>query len=148
MGSKACGSSPNTRLSLCVDTCALTSASNAGHDDRPPNEYHIAAVWQEHVEEKCFLSDTRLSSYQNRESMICPQEVFKTNLVRLDDVPLLLAGQKTVPVLAARDITHQLDFILPGAIENSSVYMRTEKLPQKRSQDVWRLKLKPSELNN
>lgn len=40
------------------------------------------------------------------ESKICPQELFKTNLVGLDDVPLSSTGQKTVPVLAAAEILH------------------------------------------
>lgn len=47
--------------------------------------------------------------------MICLQELFKTNLVGLDDVPLSLAGQTTVPVAAGAEILH-INWILffPG----------------------------------
>lgn len=118
MGPFVHGTSPNISVSLRIHTCALTFAIQMGQKDRPLNEHHIAAVWQLYVEEKCFsffLSYIRFSSYQNTESMICPQELFKTNLVVLDEVPLSLAGPKTLPVLAAAEIL-RINWILffPG----------------------------------
>lgn len=75
-----------------------------------------------------FLSDTRLSSNQNTESTICPQELFKTNLVGLDDVPLSLAGQTAVPVLAAAEIVH-INWILffPGQSRTALFIQKSRK---------------------
>lgn len=87
------------------------------------------------MEEKCFLSDTRLSSSQYTESMICPQELFKTNLVGLDDVPLSLAGQTTVPVLAAAEILH-INWILffPGQSSTALFIKRAGKTATQKRQ--------------
>ncbi len=87
------------------------------------------------MEEKCLSSDTRLSSNQNTESMICPQELFKTNLVGLDDVPLSLAGQTAVAVLSAAEIVH-INWILffPGQSRTALFIQRAEKTATQKRQ--------------